>query len=309
MTRQLSVWLWPAVAAIVIISALSHAPAVAQDNDGDQGATTSALQTEIAEQQDEIDALATQVTDLQTRVSGLFPPAETTESTAVPTVTDLAEVPTPTEEAAMVTATEAAPDPTATEQATAPARDGGVRREAIQLRGTGQRATRPFSLRRGITRFHATHNGQGNFAIELFDAGGAYIDLLVNEIGPFKGGGLTSIEDAGEFVIQVTADGGWTITVDQSVPADADRLPQRLSGAGPRASRFLRFDSGVVRFAMTHNGEGNFAIELYDATGDYVDLLVNEVGPFDGSKVVTIDQAGLFILNITAGGRWTIAIK
>lgn len=56
---------------------------------------------------------------------------------------------------------------------------------------------------------HATHDGQSNFIIWAYDnAGNA--DLLVNEIGPYKG---TVTWPAGPRVISIRADGNWTIAI------------------------------------------------------------------------------------------------
>jgi len=48
---------------------------------------------------------------------------------------------------------------------------------------------------------------------------------------------------------------------------------------------------------------------LLNAQGSRVDSLVNEVGPFDGSKGVQIRQAGVYILTVQADGPWSIAIE
>jgi hypothetical protein len=39
---------------------------------------------------------------------------------------------------------------------------------------------------------------------------------------------------------------------------------------------------------MSHDGDSNFAVWLLDDEGDKVELLVNEIGEFGGSKAVGI---------------------
>jgi hypothetical protein len=57
---------------------------------------------------------------------------------------------------------------------------------------------------------------------------------------------------------------------------------------------------------MTHDGDSNFAVWLLDDEGDKVELLVNEIGEFDGSKAVSIRKSGIYLLDISADGNWEI---
>jgi len=65
---------------------------------------------------------------------------------------------------------------------------------------------------------------------------------------------------------------------------------------------------GLATFKMTHDGKSNFAIKLLDSDGNMVDLLVNEIGNFNGSKAARIDQVGLYLLDIAADGNWSVSI-
>lgn len=60
---------------------------------------------------------------------------------------------------------------------------------------------------------------------------------------------------------------------------------------------------------MIHNGSSNWAPILLDSNGNTVELLANEIGAFNGSKAVGIDQSGIYILDVSADGAWTINIK
>jgi hypothetical protein len=55
-----------------------------------------------------------------------------------------------------------------------------------------------------------SHQGSGNFAIWAYSEDGT--DLLVNEIGTYTGESLLA---DGTFVLEITADGSWTITPPQ----------------------------------------------------------------------------------------------
>lgn len=92
--------------------------------------------------------------------------------------------------------------------------------------------------------------------------------------------------------------------------------PIILQGTSDKATTTFVLEEGISIFRMTHDGWSNFAIWLYDAeTGERVDLLVNEIGPFSGSTIVgvtgKIGQAspGSHLLDITADGNWEVIIE
>jgi hypothetical protein len=63
-----------------------------------------------------------------------------------------------------------------------------------------------------------------------------------------------------------------------------------------------------VRFQMHHDGSSNFIIWLLDADGNRKDLLVNEIGTFDGSKGVSL-APGVYVMQIDADGNWTVGVS
>jgi len=68
-------------------------------------------------------------------------------------------------------------------------------------------------------------------------------------------------------------------------------------------------DKGLIVVKMKHDGSSNFAIWLMDKNGREIDLLVNEIGLFDGSKAIGIPTSGIYLLDITADGNWRITIE
>ena len=168
-----------------------------------------------------------------------------------------------------------------------------------------------------------THDGSGVFAVQLLDEGGQLVDLLANKIGRFEGskavgakeGGLLGAQP-GTHILNITADGNWTVSIEQPRTVERLRLPQTLSGRGQRVSSFFTLASGLAIFRMTHEGSGVFAMQLLDEKGQLVALLANKIGGFDGSKAVGVKegallgaQPGTHILNITADGNWTVSIE
>ena len=151
------------------------------------------------------------------------------------------------------------------------------------------------------------HDGDSNFIIWLLDETGDPIELLVNEIGGFDGSTAVGIQEAGNYLLDVNADGQWNVTIELPRNVQGQSPPQQIEGHGHAVSPFLALQDGLVRFEMTHDGDSNFIIWLLDDSGSRVDLLVNEIGQFDGSTALGIDP-GSYILDITADGNWKIGI-
>lgn len=179
----------------------------------------------------------------------------------------------------------------------------------IQLSGSGQQASQKFTLGEGLSIFRMTHSGQGNFSIWLLDSNGEKVELLVNVIGSFNGSKAVRVNTPGEYVLDVQASGGWTVKIEQPRPTTAPSVPKTLSGRGQQASEFITLNSGLKTFKMKHTGQGNFGIWLLDSSGEKVELLVNEIGSFDGSKAIGISTSGIYILDISADGEWSVSIE
>jgi len=81
-----------------------------------------------------------------------------------------------------------------------------------------------------------------------------------------------------------------------------------LSGHGQQASELFTLENGLSIFRMYHEGQSHFAIWLLDSKGKKVELLVNKLGNFDGSKAVHIEKAGTYLLDISADGNWLVDI-
>lgn len=178
----------------------------------------------------------------------------------------------------------------------------------LNFKGTGQQVSPKFQLHRGLAIFHMTHKGRRNFSMPLLDSQGEYIELLVNRIGTFDGSKAVGIKTDGTYVLDIAADGAWTVTVQQPTAAMAEETsPLNFMGTGQQVSPLFTLGKGLTTFHLTHTkGKSNFAVFLMDGEGNSVELLVNTIGAFDGSKAATIRTAGSYILDISADGDWTI---
>lgn len=84
-----------------------------------------------------------------------------------------------------------------------------------RFEGSGPMATGVFLLRGGRADFALAHNGEGFFGVTLYEAGlGARVELLANEIGAANVTKAVAVAD-GEYLVQVEADGAWTVQVTQ----------------------------------------------------------------------------------------------
>lgn len=184
--------------------------------------------------------------------------------------------------------------------------------DPINLSGVGQTATEPFELESGLAVFEMTHEGGQNFIVQILDENGqsGMDSLAANVIGPFRGSHAMQAQ-AGRHVLDVQADGPWTITVEQLRPSSA---PQTTSfeGTGKTVTDPFELSSGLKRFELAHQGQGNFIVELLDENGARAgleSLLVNEIGSFEGSKAIRVPEDGIYLLRVEADGPWSSQVE
>jgi len=213
------------------------------------------------------------------------------------------------------------PEPTSTPSPTTVPPPTTPEPEPIEFQGTGQKVTTSFYLHKGIAIFRMHHYGSSNFIIWLYNADtGERVELLVNVIGTFHGATIVGVTgeplqaSPGNYILEITADGSWTIKIEQPHPTSASKPPLTFTGEGTRVSPPFMLESGIATFYMKHYGSGNFIIWLYDSEGHRVELLVNEIGPFEGSTIVGVTgqlfeaSPGIHYLAITADGKWKIVV-
>jgi hypothetical protein len=84
--------------------------------------------------------------------------------------------------------------------------------------------------------------------------------------------------------------------------------PINLIGSGGQASQQFHLEKGLSLFSIKHQGSSNFIVWLVDSSGRKVDLLVDVIGEFSGSKAEGITTADDYSLDITADDAWTVDI-
>jgi len=134
--------------------------------------------------------------------------------------------------------------------------------------------------------------------------------LLANVVGPSEGSKAVQTK-SGQHLIDVSADGPWTITIEQPRPSDAPQTSS-FQGNSQTASDFFQRSEGLKRFAMTHQGSGHFGVTLLNKDGSRIgmeSLLANEVGPFNSSKAVRIPREDVYLLQVSADGPWSVQVE
>lgn len=179
----------------------------------------------------------------------------------------------------------------------------------ITITGTGQQASSKFTLEEGLSIFEMTHSGSSNFIVHLLDNNGDITEFLANEIGRYGGSKAVGVQEAGEYLFDINADGTWIINIKQPRLNSAEPVPKVFVGKSNDVSEFFYLNKGLTRFELKHGGTSNFIVHLLDSQGDIIEFMVNEIGSFDGSKALGIKKSGIYLLDITADGDWEISVE
>jgi hypothetical protein len=92
--------------------------------------------------------------------------------------------------------------------------------EPLFFSGSGKQTTPRFELAPGLVVLKVTHDGGSTFVVALIDGeGNQVVDSsggapLINELGPFDGSVAVSIQRRGEYLLDVTADGNWSVSIE-----------------------------------------------------------------------------------------------
>lgn len=85
--------------------------------------------------------------------------------------------------------------------------------------------------------------------------------------------------------------------------------PIRLSGRGDDVVRLDKPDVPAI-VTLTHSGSSNFVVTNYDGSGNQIDLLVNEIGSYEGTRPLDFGASELTErLEIQADGSWTVLVE
>lgn len=93
-----------------------------------------------------------------------------------------------------------------------------------------------------------------------------------------------------------------------AIMANAAPKPIVLTGSGSKVNTITLKQSGPAIVESHHTGSSNFVLQLVGNGHD--DLLVNEIGGYDGTVATTDEaKAGRYRLSVEADGSWTVKVQ
>ena len=163
----------------------------------------------------------------------------------------------------------------------------------IALSGTGPQATRSFQLEEDLTVIGMSHQGDANFIVDILDENGNSVAPMgvANVTGLFEESTLVQITFSGQYLLYGQNAGQCQIQVKQPRAATAPETT-KFSGNSAQAPQLW---GGLHWVELTHQGDATFIVDLLDENGASVVPmgLVNEIGPFDGSRAMTVPGDGI----------------
>ncbi|ELY47367.1 polysaccharide deacetylase family protein [Natronorubrum sulfidifaciens] len=171
--------------------------------------------------------------------------------------------------------------------------------------GSGSSESLTIDLDDGVLSASFSHNGDGDFTVDLIATGDGRDDSLVTTSGITAGESIAAVE-SGTYRLEVDTDSTWSIDLYQpEVHADdLDSLPVEARGSGSGFVGPIWTDSDV-RLEVTHDGDGDFIVDGYGADGS-MESIVNQTGTVDNSR--SYRAGGAVWLNIEATGDWTLEV-
>lgn len=168
--------------------------------------------------------------------------------------------------------------------------------EIKRFSGRGDGVTEEYHIPMGVYRLKIQHNGESNFVVYNMANGN---NLLVNEIGKYRGS--VFVEGDSSLLLDVTADGSWSATVE-AVDVSAGYF---ASGKGDYTSNLFLADSITQPVSFKHKGNSNFVVYLYSFAEKT--LVVNEIGQYEGIRILDFYPDDVYLWEVVADGEWSIS--
>ena len=198
-------------------------------------------------------------------------------------------------------------------------------------------ATAPFDLEPGLAIVEMTHQGEGDFLVDLLpveredpSASPARLEffgdgsdgsgtgpalILAKGTGSVDASRAVGIQTAGEHVFDVKATGPWTVRVEQPRPSGVPS-PTTFSGDDDTATPLFRLSEGTKEITATNPAGGKLKVSLLDGEGNEVESLPEEESnqtegepPSTLSSTVDIPETGVYIFDVRADNLWTVEIS
>jgi hypothetical protein len=152
----------------------------------------------------------------------------------------------------------------------------------------------------------ASNDGNSNFIVSSLNEGLEEIDLIVNEIGPITSRNLMNVtESEAATHFEVTAEGNWRLEIHQLSDAVDTGVVKSWDGAATftgSGNDVLVYTGNPGILQYSNSGDSNFIVYAYS---DSSDILINDIGPVEGSSRIT---AGPLLLDVQAAGDWALTV-
>ena len=128
-----------------------------------------------------------------------------------------------------------------------------------------------------------THQGTSNFSVWALDENAESIDLLVNEIGSYSGTHLLDLSGNTLKYLEITADGTWTAEF-KSLKSARKWTKKVIESNGDDVIQLSKLLPSSTKLKLNYMGNSNFAVWTFDKNGNSLDLKVNVIGNYAGTK-------------------------
>lgn len=105
------------------------------------------------------------------------------------------------------------------------------------------------------------------------------------------------------------------VPTNTSIPTRPNTATPQLSGSitgANQTAKQISLHAGAAVFHISGSSSlggrpNNFLVELKDSQGNYIDMLANEIGTCDVSKITSIPYSGQYYLDVSCNGSWAIS--
>lgn len=182
-----------------------------------------------------------------------------------------------------------------------------VKEKPIEYSGSGDKIISNVNIPSGNYKAVLSNSGSSNFIVKFYEnSNDSYGDLLANEIGSYNGsvvireGGTTAITGG---MLEVKSSGNWTIKFEKISGTISGKS---ISGSGDTVTGWFNGDGKRQVATFSNSGSSNFIVKVYNQYGDR-DLLVNEIGSYNGQATFTTNSSGKYYYEVISSGSWTIS--
>lgn len=173
--------------------------------------------------------------------------------------------------------------------------------EPITFSGNGDTVLKDINIPMGIYKIYLQNSGKSNFIVCAYNGDGSR-DCWANEIGNYTGY-VTLNYTLVNGMIEVQSSGEWKI----SISLLSDEGTSNLRGNGDCVTPLFNVQTSHGSLVLTHNGDRNFIVNLYDEDGKRFSSLANEIGHYNGERAFhDLDKGKRYYLMVEADGEWTI---